>query len=253
MENLLRVIEDQKIDMNLPSLTKNTRTLFTLVIVISIPALWLWYNLAGPGYFAEFHDIMARFEEMPNVQIIYIGGTHDITYEEISAIISIEDKGEMELYALTRNSFENPAHISLSSICGYEILVEGEGYLGVTNASGEPVRSKFYGGSIDIGSEGVFADVFPFQIKNVQDAIAKYDDICTVITEWAVDPAENHIQDKNGTNYYYSAKKEPYNMRLTQIRSPQPSARNRITENSWARSRLSGLPPQRSRPPQQRL
>jgi len=191
-----------------PVVKKLSLSLLTLVTVLGIPAVWLWYTYAGPGSYAEHNDIKAMFEGMPNVKIIRMGGNEDITYEDIWANISIKSKGEMELFALTRKSFESPAHISLGSIGAYNIIVEGEGCVGVVkSATGEPVRSQFYGGAIDIGSEGTFARFFPFQVKNVQDAIARYDDICAVLAEWPVEPAKKHFQDKNGTDYYYYIKR----------------------------------------------
>jgi hypothetical protein len=90
----------------------------------------------------------------------------------------------------------------------YNIIVEGEGYVGVVKTgTGKPVRSQFYGCAIDIGRKGKFAQFFPFEMRNVQDVIARYDDISTIIAQWPMEPDKNHFKDKEGNDYYFYVKK----------------------------------------------
>lgn len=182
--------------------------LFILVIVLCIPAVWLWWIFAGPGYYAEFNYIKNAFQNMPEVEIIRSGGNEDVTFEHIWAHIRIKGKGEMTIFGLTRNSFKNTPHLTLASIGPYNVKIEGNMRIGATEiTTGKSVRSQFWGSGINIGSEGAFAKFFPFQVKNVQDAIARYDDICAILAEWPVLPDKKHFQDENGNDYYYCVEK----------------------------------------------
>lgn len=190
-----------------PILKKLCLSLGALAIFLGIPAVWLWYTFAGPGYYAEFNDIKASFETMPDVDIVEIGGNRDLTYEDIWAHISVRGKGHIHLYSLTRKSFRDGDHVILGAIGPYDINVEGEGYVGAYKMdTGEPVRSQFYGGAIDVGREGAFANFFPFEISNVQDVIARYDDITAIISQWPAEADKKHFKDEEGTDYYYFVK-----------------------------------------------
>ncbi len=189
---------------------KLSLSIAVLLIFIGIPAAWLWYTFAGPGYYAEFNDIKATLEGMPDVELIRAWGNEDITFEDIGVEIEVKDKGRIMFFALTRDSFKSTSVICLHAIGPYEFEYGGTGYVGVVKAAtGEPVRSQFWGSAIDIGSGGEFAQFFPFQVKTVQDVIARYDDICEIIAEWPEAPERKHFQDEEGTDYWFCMKRNP--------------------------------------------
>lgn len=191
--------------MSVPPIVKKlSLSLLTFVIILGIPAVWFW-----KGRYAEFNEIKALFEKMPGVDLINAWGNEDVTFEDIGAQIRVKDEGEITFFALTRDSFKSTSVICLYSIGPYKFEYEGKGYVGVIkSATGEPVRSQFYGSAIDIGSGGEFARFFPFQLKNVRDVITRYDDICAILADWPIAPEKKHFQDEKGTDYYYSIKKE---------------------------------------------
>jgi len=181
-----------------------------LAVVLCIPAAWIWYMFAGPGYYAEFNDIKETLEGLPDVELIRAGGNKDITFEDIEAEIRVKDKGRIAFVGLTRDSFKSAPDIRLYAIGPYEFGYRGKGYIGVRmTATGEPVRSDFTGFAINIGSEGKFSRFFPFQIRTVQDVIARYDDICSVLASWPAAPERGRFTDEEGTEYYFSVKINP--------------------------------------------
>lgn len=194
--------------MTLKSIAKKVLlSLVALAVILGIAAFWLWYKYVGPQRYAEFNDIKERFQEMPDVELLDSGGHEDLTFEDIWATIRVEGKGEIKFYGLTRESFEEPKHILVNAIGPYNISFEGEGFRGVIKtATGEPVRSRFWGGSINVGPNGRFTAFFPFEMRNVLDVIAHYHDICAVLAEWPVAPEKNHFKDEEGTDYYYYVK-----------------------------------------------
>lgn len=197
--------------MSAPLIVKKlSLSIAVLVLLLGIPAVWLWYTLAGPGYYAEFNDIKATLKGMPDVELIRAWGNEDITFEDIGAEIEVKGKGRIMFFALTRDSFKSTPVICLHTIGPYEFEYGGTGYVGVVKtATGEPVRSQFWGSAIDIGSDGEFARFFPFKVKTVQDVIARYNDICEIIEKWPEAPERKCFQNEEGTDYWFSMKKNP--------------------------------------------
>ena len=179
--------------------------IFALIVIIVGVLGWGYYELFGPGYYAELRSVEAKFQEISGVEVLKIHGNEDITLEDIWAQIHVEEKGRMTFWGLTRDSFKNTPHIHIGKIGSYMIRVEGKGYVGAyDNTTKQPVQSKFSTAFIDIGSEGEFSHLFSFAVSNIHDVIAHYDEICAVLARWPVYPEMAHFQAQDGTDYYYS-------------------------------------------------
>jgi hypothetical protein len=181
-----------------------------LIVFLGIPTVWVWYTFAEPGYYAEFHDIKATLEGMPDVMLIRAWGNDDVTFENIGAEIEVDGKGRIMFCALTRDAFRSTPAICVHTIGPCEFEYSGTGHVGVVKATtAEPVRSQFSGSAIDIGSDGAFARFFPFRLKTVQDVIARYDDICHILAKWPEAPERQHFRNEEGTDYWFSMKRNP--------------------------------------------
>jgi hypothetical protein len=167
----------------------------------------LWYQLAGPGRYAEFEDLQARFQAMPGVTLLDATGHEDVTFEISGFTIDVEDRGEISFGALSRASFERVDHLPLYSIGGHKMIVVMEGYVGVYRAdTNEPMRSKGWGYGIDVGPQGPFARFFPFALDNVQSVLDRYEEICSVLAGWPMQPEYASFEDEQGTRYFYALK-----------------------------------------------
>jgi hypothetical protein len=170
------------------------------------------YWVTGPGYYGELNAMCAQLQRIPQVKIIELQGNHDLTLEDIWAKIHVVGKGDMRFSDLGIDAFHRTNHLHLGAVGPYSIRVEGEGFHGVVEtATNKPVRSKFWGYSVDIGPEGPFASMFPFKIPNVQTAIKHYDDIQRIIGEWPTESSKRYVRDSQGTDVYYyiETKKAP--------------------------------------------
>lgn len=183
------------------------RALAAIGLALGVAAACLWYSLIGPGRYAEFEDVKARLRQMPGVELLDASGHEDVTFEIGGFTIDVEDRGEIAFGALDRDSFEDADHLPIHSIGGYEVIVVREGYIGVYMAeSGEPVRSTGWGGGINVGPEGPFSRFFPFPLSNVQHVLDRYEEICSELASWPVQPEYGTFQDQEGTHYYYSVR-----------------------------------------------
>jgi len=170
-----------------------------------------WYHHVGPGYFKEFNAIREELEKIPNIEVLEMNYYEDKDIPflpevcRISANVRIHGKGEMLFHYLTKESFEETQSLNIVSVNGHAFRYRGKGYKGVYKAAtGEKVRSEFAGGSILVGKQGDFANLFPFEISNVQTAIEKFDDIAKVIESWPETPEPPAaFTAADGSDYFY--------------------------------------------------
>jgi hypothetical protein len=186
------------------------RALAPVVLAFAVAATYLAfhaYYLVGPGRYAEFEDIQARLRQMPGVELLDASGHEDVTFEIGGFTIDVEGRGEIAFGSLDRDSFEHSDHLVIGAIGGFEVIVVSEGYIGVYQAdTREPVRSTGWAGSIDVGPEGPFSSFFPFPLSSVQDVLERFEEICSELASWPVQPEYGTFQDEQGTHYYYSVK-----------------------------------------------
>ena len=172
---------------------------------------FLWYESRGPGYYSELNAIREEIRKIPKVEILELSGIDDDGFpflsrlDHITVRLRIAGKGELVVGELSRSSVDDAKHLYLVSVGPYRVRVRGEGFVGVyKHATGEPMRTEFAGGPVDIGPEGDFARFFPFKIPNIQSAVAHYDDILEIVGGWPETPsAPRHFKNAQGTDYYY--------------------------------------------------
>ncbi len=68
------------------------------------------------------------------------------------------------------------------------------------------MRSTGWGHGIDVGPEGPFSRFFPFPLSSVSDVLDRYEEICSELAGWPIQPEYATFQDEKGTHYYYSVK-----------------------------------------------
>ena len=185
------------------------KVLIFLFLFPGLPALWVWYAFFGPGYWAEFKDVKQQLESIPGIEIKHLGYNEDITLEDISAEIYVRDKGIIRLYSLTRDSFKEPKAIGFGAIGNFDIRFVGKHFIDVTNEQGkrESIKHNVSGFAINLIGDGAFAKMFPFEIKNIQGLVNKYDEVEDVISQWPNADNKKYLEDENGNEYnYYTIK-----------------------------------------------
>ncbi len=189
---------------------KRLATGAVLGLFLILPAAcsyWTWYSIAGPGRYAELEFVSSALEEIPGVEVIETGGHEDLSFENIWAKVQVSGRGTVTFRNLDYDSFQEGDSLVLDSIGSFEMIVEGEGEVGVYRQdTGAAVRSRFAAGSIDIAPGKAFARFFPFECRKVLDVIVQYDEICEVLGSWPLQPAYSHFRDEQGTDYYYCRK-----------------------------------------------
>jgi len=57
-----------------------------------------------------------------------------------------------------------------------------------------------------VGPEGPFSRFFPFPLDSVQSVLDRYEEICTELDSWPVQPEYATFQDEEGVHYFYALK-----------------------------------------------
>ena len=85
----------------------------------------------------------------------------------------------------------------------------GKHFIEVTNGQGkrESIKHDVSGFAINLIGDGAFAKMFPFEIKNIQGLVNKYDEVEGVISQWPNVDKKKYLEDENGNEYnYYTIK-----------------------------------------------
>lgn len=164
-----------------------------------------WYQLFGPGRFAEFEAIKARLDALPGVELVNASGHDDLGFEIHGFEVNIEGRGPLHLGAIDLDDFRQANRIQIDRIGNHVVTYAMEGYIGTYRAdTGEPTRSEGWGWGFDIGPGGRYSHLFPFEVNNVEDVIERYEDICRVLETWPVQPEYGTFQDAAGVRYFYA-------------------------------------------------
>jgi len=142
-----------------------------------------------PGYYVEMNEIKGKLNRIPNVSVLDIWGHDDISLEEVTARLSIKDKGEMVLYGLSEDVKDYPDRIPISEIGGLSFVL---------------FRTNSVGFSLDIGQKGPFSQSFPFVLANEEEVVGRYDYILAAIHSWPSWPKLHHIHPDNGEEIFLS-------------------------------------------------
>jgi len=186
-----------------------------LIIVFLFPCLllfWLWYTFVGPGYWAEYKDIKAELEKIPELEIKELGYNEDVTLQDIWAILHVKGKGDLTVYGLTRESFKEPTYVALGTIGQYDIRYTGEHFIEVRDGETgkrESIKSQVSGYAVNIIGEGEFARFFPSDLRNIQDLVVCYDEVLEAVSEWPNADNKKYLQSDTENEYnYYTIKTE---------------------------------------------
>ncbi len=205
-----------KVENNEHSLPERVlpRSISAILILATLAAAVIysfWYRHHGPGYYAELNAVRADLELIPGIEVLEVTWYDEDDFpllpqlEHITARINVIGHGKLTLQNLSESSFVDTPHLLISSIGDDTFRHRGEGFVGVYKATtGKPIRSQFAGGSIDVGSVGTFAHLFPFTISNVQTVVDRYDEIAAVIHTWPQTPsAPRSFITAEGTEILY--------------------------------------------------
>lgn len=160
-----------------------------LITILGIFILLVIAYFVYFGYFykIEMNQIKKDLNKIENVEVLAIWGHEDVTLEEISARLKIENKGEIVLYGLSKDAFRYPKNIPISEIGGYSFTT--------FSCSGG------IGSNLNIGTESEIYSLFHKEFKSVRDIVENYDFILGKIEDLKKSPEINHFETKNSEEY----------------------------------------------------
>lgn len=155
-------------------------------------------------YYDEFNYVRARLESMPGVTLVALDANEDFTLEDIAATVEVKGKGRISFYNISRDSFEAVDHLVISQIGHRRPYIAGFGFgHAVEIETGRPMKTDFWREMIDVGLKAKEPRVLPRGVKNIQEAIARYDAIEQGLRAWPPCPTQKRLVDKQGAVYDY--------------------------------------------------
>jgi len=178
-------------------------TFGVLMPIALVLALWRYTSLPGAllrlGHKHDLRAITSQIDRIPNVKLTRAGGDKDISLEHIWAEIQVPDKGTLIFHDLRSESFCETHHLCLHQVGDIVIHRQSFGHVGVVNTeTKEPVKSWSVAENVDIGPQGIIADLRPLAITNVQSAILRYDDIYRLFNSWSRSSEKKTWEDEYG-------------------------------------------------------
>ena len=138
-------------------------------------------------YEREMNQIKKELNNLENVEVVAIWGHRDITLEEITARLRIENKGEIILYNLNSFVFIYPNRVPIFEIGGYSFT-----WFSCNGGIGS---------GIDIGTQGELGHLINKEFKTVKDVLDNYDLIVETIKSLKMSPEINHFETENSESY----------------------------------------------------
>ncbi|MEP5338569.1 MAG: hypothetical protein ABJL44_03670 [Algibacter sp.] len=140
-------------------------------------------------YVKELNQIKKELNQLENIEVVNIWGHEDMTMTQISVRLKIENKGEIVLYGLSKDSFNYPKKVIMTEIGGY------------TFTSFFCNGRMSIGQSIDIGQHGELGELINMEFKTVKDVVDNYDLILESVKTLKMSPEINHFDTKKSESY----------------------------------------------------
>lgn len=157
--------------------------LFSIISLIVFAFLYttVFYRL-------ELYYIKYKLSNIENTKILNIWGHDDITLEEITARILIENKGEIVLANLSDDVKKYPQKVIINEIGGYSF----DGFYDY---------GQSFSSYLDVGKNSDFYNKTKIEFNNEKDVIQNYDTILNYVKNLNLSPNINKIDD--GKDRYY--------------------------------------------------
>ncbi len=173
-------------------------------LLLSVLLLLPGCELHDWWYYREFREVNARLRAIPNVEVLHSWGNEDVTFEDIGAELNIRGKGRLKLYQLTAGAFTGNERFFVAGVGNLEPRSTSYGFEGVVeSATGKPMKSVGYGGTIAIGGDDPSGCCV--RLHTVKDVIENYDALSNELSSWRRCPEFTERVLQNGNIYRFCA------------------------------------------------
>lgn len=152
---------------------KRTLAGIAIIMAAATAGLLAFYWSGNPQ--ARVATVKRLFSEIPEVKLVYISDLEKQASQLITAYVAVDGKGELGFTDLHPGSFKDSSRLYLHGIGAY------------TFRTREPLGGReAYGYAIDIGRDSPIPEARRLGIKNIQGAVAQYDELMKILQHWPV-------------------------------------------------------------------
>jgi len=174
------------------------------VFIILILSIFIFYKFF---YYSEFNSIKKNLQKNDKVEIIKMWGNEDVTFEDISVVLKVKNKGILLIYGISKDVNNFPKSVYITEI----------GKFSFVNFSCQNSMSW----NLNVGTESDFGKKTGIVFNNVDDVINHYDDINKYVESFKIFPEYNYLKSNGnpesilfinkGNNMNYENLKKYYN------------------------------------------
>jgi len=147
------------------------------VVTILVLSIFIFYKFF---YYSEFNSIKKNLQKNDKVEIIKMWGNEDVTFEEVSVVVKVKNKGILSIYGISKDVNHFPESVYISEI----------GKFSFVNFSCQNAMSR----NLNVGTESDFGKKTGIVFNNVDDVINHYDDINKYVESFKIFPEYNYLK-----------------------------------------------------------
>ena len=167
-----------------------------IVIVVIVLTILIGLIIFRHNYYRERNKIETELQNITGVKVIKIWGHEDTNLEEISALIDIENKGEIIITHLNVNDYSYPKHVYIPYIGGYKFKT-------FKCDKGLSISSN-----ISIGENDLLGREIGLRFYSHIDVINNYDSILNFVKSMPQSPEIGHFIGDNDEELFVLIKRD---------------------------------------------
>ena len=140
-------------------------------IVIYLLSIFLFLGSSQIGYNKEYNQIKEKYSNIDSIKLLDIWGNKDLTYENISIRLEIENRGIISLLNLSKDCYNYPLSVDIGEFNSLSFF----GYYCDRNYTNSH--------SLDIGTAGYLSQYFENEFNTPEELISRYDEIWRIIKD----------------------------------------------------------------------
>lgn len=172
----------------------------TLVVAIICGVI----SFASRMYYAERYAVQAILKKVDGIG--YSIDTFEDVLEEVAKVtITVDGIPDSRIVLVGLTEYESNGSFAITQLGKWRFVTTGSRFLGaVDSATGEPVKSNYWGGHIAVDPHSPYKEIIPFPINTVQDIVDHYQELVGYFDKWPRESEPGHvILDDGSVQKYY--------------------------------------------------
>lgn len=155
---------------------------YTVIVILGVftilfLSIFIFYNFF---YYSEFNSIKNSLQKNNKVEILKMWGNEDLTFEDISAVLKVKNKGILSIYGISKDVNHFPESVYITKIGKFSFV--------------NFICQNAMSWNLNVGTESDFGKKTGIIFNNIDDVINHYDDINKYVESFRAFPEYNYLK-----------------------------------------------------------